>query len=315
MEVLVEYLGQVEAWQSIHTLRNRKVVTRQFCEWLDGRKTLFEVDKRTVKRWMTYLLNDGYAPRSVRQKTYALSAMYRELEDWNEVPENPIEQIDEIEKLSQTRLDEHTDRQYLTIEEYETLVDACDTLRDTLVIQLLWNTGVRVQEAVSITEDAIDRENRSIEVETIKGNKFESSKTRTVYYKRSFGRTLRRWLDEGGRNRYLGANNGDDEGHLLVTREAPTMFVNRVTEIVRKVADEAGIQTELYVDQSGRPRNRIVGHLFRKSYGVHRTKNGMPIAYLTELMGHSDMEITREHYLKFREDDIQEAERTYAPGV
>jgi integrase/recombinase XerD len=39
----------------------------------------------------------------------------------------------------------------------------------------------------------------------------------------------------------------------------------------------------------------------------------MPIAYLSELMGHSDIQTTRDAYLKFRDDDIKEADRRYRP--
>jgi integrase/recombinase XerD len=172
---------------------------------------------------------------------------------------------------------------------------------------------VRVQEAVNIRKQDIDRDERSITVTTIKSGRYEEDNERTVYYSRSMERTLKRWLDRGGRSKTQGADGDDDDGHPLVTREAPWMGENRITEIVDEVADRTDLQDDLYTDKAGNDRNWIVGHLFRKSYGVHRTKNGMPIAYLTELMGHSDIETTRDHYLKFREDDIRDAERKYAP--
>jgi integrase/recombinase XerD len=40
-------------------------------------------------------------------------------------------------------------------------------------------------------------------------------------------------------------------------------------------------------------------------------KEGMPISFLSDILGHSDVETTKEKYLVYREDDVREAADEY----
>lgn len=312
-DVICKHLKRVKARKSSSTLRNRRVAIRQFADFCERENLTFDnVTKEHINDWIDEFLLDEYAPRSIRTKVYDLSSVYQYLEGRGVVNANPIENVD-LKEFSGTKIDEYTDVRYLEIEEYEAMVEACSKLRNQLLIELLWETGCRASEAVSIQLSDIDREERSINIETAKQGALSASKSRTVYYSRSFSRTLQKWLDRGGRSKYLGVSL-DEDGYLLVTKEAPSMAVNRVNEIVHKLASEeyADIQQVLYTDASGVERNRVTAHAFRHSYAVHRVKNGMPLVYLQDLLGHEEIEVTRK-YLQFRDDDVAEAERKYRP--
>jgi len=217
----------------------------------------------------------------------------------------------DVADYEKTKQDEHLDCQYVTKEEFEAMIKACEKTRERLVCRLFWDTGVRVGEAVEIQLSDINRRNKSIEVESEKTKKMAKDEKRIVYYSRALENILTDWLDNGERNSYFGSKGN----YLICSREAEQMYEGSVSDIVRNVADRAGVLKELYKDKSGRTRHFPHPHALRKSYGVYRTKRGMPIAYLSELMGHSDIETTKEKYLKFREDDIKEADRRYRPTV
>lgn len=312
-DLIRKYLRRVKARKSPSTLKNRRVSIRQFAEFCTRDELTFqEVNPEHINEWIDELLLDDYAPRSIRTKVYDVSSLYQYLEGRGEVDNNPISTVD-LNEFSGTKIDEFTEVRYLEIEEYETMIEACAKLRNRVLIELLWETGCRASEAVSIRISDIDRSNRSIKIESAKQGALSASKQRTVYYSRAFGRTLREWLDHGGRSKYLGAGSNADE-YLLVTKEAPSMAPSRVSEIVRKIASKefADVQQVLYTDASGVNRNRVTAHAFRHSYAVHRVKNGMPLVYLQDLLGHEEIEVTR-RYLQFRDDDVAEAERKYRP--
>ena len=299
-----------------NTYRNRKVVIRQFSEFT-VEDDLREVGSVEIDDWISHLLADEYAPRTVRAKVYALSAISSELVTREFIRENPVEEVS-VENLKQTKQDEyHAEQnkgQYLTVEEYSQLVEATKNLRDEVMTRLLWQTGVRVSEASSIRISDIDRGERSITVRNAKSGKYEETDTRTVYYDRRLGNLLRRYIDQGYREGFVGlSEEKEDDGHLLVSNEKYSLNKEYITQFVSETAERAGIQEVMYENKSGNEMNRVNAHLLRKSYGVHRTKNGMPIAYLSELMGHEDVTVTKENYLHFRDDDIEEAERRYRP--
>jgi len=306
-----DFLSRTEARHAENTLKNRRVALRQFREYLNGLGLdVQSVEPYHIEDWIDTLLLDDYAPRSIRAKVYIVSAYYEYAANRNEVDENPVESVN-LKGYSDTRINESTEVRYITPDDYQQMLSECGKLRNELLLRLLWNTGVRASEAVDIQIEDIDRDDHSIVVETAKSAKLKSAKKRTVYYNRQFAGLLRKWLDKGGRSAYLGVED-DEQGYLLVTKQAPSMAVGRVSEIVREIAEPAGVQEVVYTDQSGRPRNKVTAHTFRHSYAVNRVKKGMPLVYLQTLMGHSDIDITRK-YLHFREDDVKEADKRYRP--
>lgn len=320
-EKLVEKYGNhVNAQYAENTARNRMVVLRQFREFLDDiGKGLADAETYDAEDWISHLLNDDYSARSVRAKGYALSSIYDYFEMRDVVDESPIDTDElDIKKYSSTRVDELTDTRHISKDDYRDMLDACPTIRDKVLIGLLWNCGFRASEAISVRIEDIDRDDREIEVETAKQGKYESKDTRYVWYSRTFGRVLQDWLDNGGRTAYLGVEDGES-GYLLVTKQADNMAVGRVNEIVHDVAVDAGIQDDLYTDASGRVRNKVTSHSLRYSYATHRIReddvdssDSMPLPILQKLMGHSSLDQTRS-YVTLNKDDIKQAERKYRP--
>lgn len=306
------HFRRISARNAEKTVQNRRVAFRQFVEHCsECYLNTDEITPEHIELWIDRMLNDDYAPRSIRSKVYAVSAVIGTLVNHGVIDENPVENV-ELKQYSGTRISKHTETRYLEIEEYEALRDTADKLRNQIVVELLWETGIRATEAVSIEISDIDRDARSIDIESAKKGELSEPQIRTVYYSRGFERSLRDWINRGGRRSYLGADG--ESGHLLVTKEASQMATNRVGEIVADLAEEADIQEVLYTDQSGTERRRVTPHALRHSFAVHRVKNGMPIVYLQELLGHEDIDVTRQ-YLQFRDDDVADAERRYRPSV
>lgn len=98
------------------------------------------------------------------------------------------------------------------------------------------------------------------------------------------------------------------------------MQPQRISEILHEIASQDDVELEhydaengMYTDAGGATRHWLSAHLLRKSYAVHRVRNGMPVVYLTDTMGHADVETTKERYLDYREDDVREADEDYSP--
>jgi integrase/recombinase XerD len=91
---------------------------------------------------------------------------------------------------------------YITPEEKEALVEnvPTPTLRNELVIRLLWQTGVQKSELVEIELENIDRDEWSIKVWSNKTREW-----RTVLYQTSLDFLMEQWLDGGHRDSYVPA--------------------------------------------------------------------------------------------------------------
>ncbi|PHQ41259.1 hypothetical protein Z052_15405 [Halorubrum sp. C191] len=311
-EYLYGYWRSTIANNSTQTVRNRSVSVRQFAEWFDD--DIADVETSDVIEWKEDMQIEDYAYRSIQSKIYALSTFYNWLIERKDFDDNPVDDV-EIEHFEKTKLSENLDREYVNKDEFQQMMEACETTREKLICRLFWDTGVRVGEIVEIkckpNGGDINRRNKSIEIVSGKTRKMEEDDERTVYYSQSLESILMEWLDNGQRNAYFGST-GE---YLIPSDEADKLYEGTVSDIVREVADRAGILKTIYTDKAGQERYFPHPHALRKSYGVYRTKGGMPIAYLSELMGHSDIQTTRDEYLKFRDDDIRDADRRYRPRV
>jgi integrase/recombinase XerD len=336
----------LDEWNADNTIKNRIVAIRQFFEWkddvtikykyVDGDKieieeTIPEKDEYTdivnycdyldeiyirtfhITDFSTNMMSEGYANRSVQDKCYCISnfADFIEERNYGDIDVNVGEtRIDELEG---NEIDEHTDKRYLKPDEIKDLISNARNLRDRVLLRLMADTGVRASEAISITIDQIDREERKIEdlVNAKQKAVSKEEETRDVYYTKRFSLLLDKWLN-GGRDSYMYTGTEEDEGHLLVTKQSPRMEVQRVNEIFDETAERAGIQEYVYTDQSGRPRRKYTSHCLRHSFCVNRVKQGMPLIWLQQLCGHSDMEELKS-YLKFKDEDKKKAYQKYKP--
>jgi len=314
---LTRYLTHLSGHKSESTVDNYRSSIRTYTQYLDDNGlSLSDVEPRDIQHWVDQGLADGYAPRSVRTRTYNVGTLYQRLERDGVIDDDPTADID-VAHLEQTQLDKYQDDQYLTIEEYKQLRDAADTHRNRLAIKLLWETGARASEAVKVRLSDINRDDRTIHLRGAKGGRHESTKPRDVYYSRDFARSLTKWLDGGRRKQHAGAHRGD---RLLPSKSSPALTPGRLADIVRETAEKAGIQEVLYTDKSGRDRRKVHTHVLRKSYAVHRIRSdtgggSMPLPYLQDLLGHEDISTTRDRYLKYRQTDVREAEREFSPTV
>lgn len=308
-DLIDAHLEETAVRKSDHTHKNRATTLRQWTAYCENRG-LDVLTARTapINDWINALLNDDYTDKTVLNKVYDLSAFLQYCMERGHIEQNPIQEMDVTWLSSTPELDQHSDVRYLTVDEYEQVLAAIDKPRNDVLIRLLWETGVRAGEASAIEIGDLDRSAREVEVETGKQTR-SNTQTRTVYYRPSFGRALQEWLDNGHRDSYLRADASD---RLLLSRDSDHLPPTRISEIVDEVATAARLQETLWTNQRGQEMNRITPHTFRHSYAVHRTKNGMPIVYLSELMGHAEIDVTRK-YLQFRDDDIREAEQQYAP--
>jgi integrase/recombinase XerD len=160
-------------------------------------------------------------------------------------------------------------------EDVEALLEAPDTarplgLRDRAMLELLYASGLRVSEIVSLPKDAVDAEAGILRV-TGKGGR-----ERLV----PFGRSAARWLA-----RYLEAarpalDTKRSSRLFLSVRGAP-MTRQRFWQLIAAYGRSAGI------------RIRLSPHALRHSFATHLLEHGADLRALQMMLGHADISTTQ----------------------
>lgn len=308
-EPVAQFLDREQSMKAEQTFKNRRSDLRHFSAWIDDRG-LGDPTRVAVPDIDDYLASLGkkYAPGTVKARYDSLSLLYDYLTSRNHYEENPMGDEGALPRSkyrtimsSDTRKSEATRDELpsITPEEKEKLIEhrPAPKLRNELVLRLLWQTAVRQHELTGIRIEDVDRESRSIRIRSDK-----THENRLVGYWSNTGLLLEQWLDHGRRASYPHAK---DSKYLLVSDQSPRMK-RKPSKIIKRAAENAGIQKELYEDAAGQTRWKITAHSFRHGSAKYHLNNGMDVEKLRRYLGHENLETTKQ-YLRTDEDAILEA--------
>ncbi len=153
-----------------------------------------------------------------------------------------------------------------------------DGIRDKLIIEMLYATGMRVSELVNVKLNDIDFNNRRIIV-CGKGNK-----ERIVYY----GEYAENVLKE-----YLETHQISEEKYIFVNSKGEKITDRGVRYIIDNIMKKLSVKTH------------VTPHVLRHTFATDMLNNGCDIKIVQELLGHSTLKTT-EVYTHVTNDRLKE---------
>lgn len=162
----------------------------------------------------------------------------------------------------------------LNVEEVNLLFQNCSNIRNLFILQLFYETGIRLNELLSVNYQDFDIFHKTLTIRNSKNNK-----TRVVH----FGEKLKNILLEYNRlNRSLFSKTKNEyQFHPFIN-----LSRSGVRYMIRSVTKRSGIQ------------KRVSSHLLRHAFAVHYLNFGGKIYQLQKLLGHSHL-ITTMCYLQY----------------
>lgn len=182
-----------------------------------------------------------------------------------------VHKLDLVVKIPNPRVPKF-DTEIFSQREIKRLFGACKDCRQLLVLQLMYDCGLRISEVVALRPSDFNAADSTIRIRKAKGNK-----TRTVYY----GRCLRNTLNHYAKNHGLHNDTLIDS----YTEPGKALTISGIQYIIKELIRRSGI------------KKRASAHTFRHTYAVHYLNAGGSIFSLQLLLGHSHITTTLE-YLK-----------------
>ena len=265
---------------SANTLRAYQMDLDHFENWISGKE---KNDRFTRAELQEYLseLNDCYAVKTVKRRLAALRGFFEWLEEEEIIDENPFfrlkTRIREPFRLPSAMSMKEVERILTAVYEegmhYRSrpLGQMTQFLhyRDILVIEMLFATGVRVQELCNIRYSDMDFFHETVRI-IGKGNK-----ERIVYYGNeavNFALKRYHWM------RKELCFGGD---YLFINKFGNPLSTQAVRNIVDKYVLLAGI------------KRRITPHSFRHTFATLLLEEGVDLKFIQEFLGHSSISTTQ----------------------
>ncbi len=272
---LRQYLAMLsnEKNYSEHTINAYRRDIQAFFAFLQEEDALQEADAPgaithlQVRRYLGKLNMKRYKTSTMARHIAALRAYFKYLESEELLEENPMQRISspKIAKKIPEFLYQEQIRELMHLPDMSNSIG----VRDRLVLEILYGTGIRVGELVSIKLVDIDLSRRFIRV-LGKGNK-----ERIVPFGQLLKDVMTLYMDH-----HLQELAPEGDKHLLYnTRKAP-ISDRSVRKMLEKYGKLLGI-------------GRIYPHMLRHSYATHLLENGADIRIVQELLGHENLSTTQ----------------------
>src|SRR4051812_37323568 len=146
---------QVEKGLARHTIQSYRRDLKRLEEWsTTQQKTVSDLSRSDLRKWIAQLSRDGLAPSSVARAVSAARGFFRFLMLDGHIKIHPAEDLDTPQKFSYLP-------RFLTEEEIDGLLAAPDVttddgVRDRAMLELMYAAGLRVSELVTLKQSEVD---------------------------------------------------------------------------------------------------------------------------------------------------------------
>lgn len=265
----IEYL-EYEKGYSKKTIINYEKDLELFNTYLKENKItdIKNIDYNTIRKYLSHLHEKKYLSSSISRKISTLRSFFKYNLKENKITNNPMTLISNPKREKKLP-------KYLNYEEMEKLLNSIDTselegIRNKLIIELLYSTGIRVSELVNIKIKDIRIKENQINI-LGKGNK-----ERIVLFGEKAKEMIKIYLN--AYKEYFKGNILND--YLLINKKGKQLTTNKIELIVKDVLKKSSLKLN------------ISPHTLRHTFATHMLDSGADLKSVQELLGHENLKTT-----------------------
>lgn len=225
------------------------------------------INHQMIRSWLVQLMNDKISARSVARKLTTLKTFYRFLLKENIVESSPMAKVQspKIQKRLPVFVEETPMNILLDNIEFENNFEG---VRDKLIINILYSTGIRLSELIGLKKLDVDSYNQQIKVLG------KRNKERIIPITKELS-------DQIILYNQIKADEGFDNENLLVTSKGEKLYPKLVYTIVKK---NLSFVTSI---------EKRSPHVLRHTFATHLLNKGADLNAIKELLGHANLSATQ----------------------
>lgn len=252
------------------TVQSYKLSLGQFFSFLleeHGVTKFSEISHNTIRDYIAALMDKGLSPTSVNQKISSLRSFFKYL------LRNGLTDTDPTQKIrgpkNPKRLPSFVDEtQMENLKKYEGIKSDFENVRDRLVMDVFYQTGIRRAELIGMKVSDVDIYNLQLKVLG------KRNKERIIPFSIDLKRNLESYLN-------VKEVQGLNSPYLFVTLKNNPLSASLVSSIVKVIL---GTVTT---------NKKKSPHVLRHSFATHMLNNGADINAVKELLGHTNLLATQ----------------------
>jgi integrase/recombinase XerC len=271
LEVFADYL-QKEKKYSPHTLSAYVKDVTDFQEYNSknfNQQDVVLVEYVQIRSWVVFLVESGLSTISVNRKIASLKAFYKFLLKTKQIEVSPLLKHRALKVSKKIQIPFSEKEMNLALGEFPR-EEGFEGVRDRLLIELLYSTGIRRAELIGLRLDAVDFSNATIKV-LGKRNKERIIPVLLVVLDQ-----MRLYLKERGDLEVV-----KDGGYFFLTKKGLKLGESFVYRLINSYFSKVSEKV------------KRSPHMLRHTFATHLLNNGADLNSVKELLGHSSLASTQ----------------------
>ncbi|WP_452227968.1 MULTISPECIES: tyrosine-type recombinase/integrase [unclassified Lacinutrix] len=236
-----------------------------------------------IRSWIVSMVEGEISNRSINRKVSALNSYYKFLLKIGEIEINPLAKHKALKTSKKIQIPFSEAEVAIVLDELNFQEDF-KGLRDKLIIELFYSTGIRRIELVQLQLGDVDVSNRTLKVLG------KRNKERFVPLLESVIQTIKKYLEVRNQLEVL-----KDKDHLFLTQKGVKIYETLVYRIINEYFSLASTKV------------KKSPHILRHSFATHLLNQGADLNAVKELLGHSSLAATQ----VYTHNSIAELKKVY----
>jgi len=245
---------------------------------------LSEVHYTQIRSWIVSLVEKGISNRSINRKVSGLNSCYKFLLKVGDIETNPLAKHRALKTSKKIQVPFSEKEVAFALEDIH-FENSFEGVRDKLIIELFYSTGIRRIELVELKLNSIDLANKTIKVLG------KRNKERFVPLLDSVIETIQKY--HNSRNNLENIRNQD---YLFLTKKGMKIYETLVYRIINEYFGLASTKV------------KKSPHILRHSFATHLLNQGADLNAVKELLGHSSLAATQ----VYTHNSIAELKKVYS---
>lgn len=220
-----------------------------------------------IREWIVYLMENNISARSINRKISTLKSFFKFLHREGHITKNPLLKISSPKNQKKLPSFVEKNKMDLLLDKIEFANDF-EGVRDSLIIEILYLTGIRLSELINIKLTDVDFGEKAIKVLG------KRNKERLVPITNELINSINYYIKHRNQLKHI------ENNYLLLTQKGEKVYpkliyriVNRYLELVTTIEKKSP-------------------HVLRHTFATHMLNNGADLNAIKEILGHANLSAT-----------------------